>query len=152
MASEYHFKVETYMKEIRLDAGIHYDFELLGITSSLKDYRLAWHMNDVLQMHLSKVDDHVIEYSEFQKIEVSCFRYEGGESVIRLLSNKVYREADQKQAYLIPEHKHFDFFLLLEGQPIDVTNFTNKLKQINGLEFITKIDVKKLRSKENLIL
>lgn len=139
------------MKEIKLKANVSYDFDLFGITSSHKDYKLAWHINNVLKISLNKVDDHVVEFVEVKKMVVSCFEYEGQGIVTKLLSNKVYKEDGQHQDYLIPEHKHFDFFILREGQDMEVTNLTNKLKQINGLEFITKIDVMKLRSRENLI-
>jgi len=140
------------MKEIKLKSNISYDFSLLGITSSLQDYKMAWLINNSLKIHLSKCSDHIVEYDEIKKIEVSCFQYNNHGTLIKCLRNKVYKENGQPQEYLVPEHKHFDFFLLLEGQDIDVTNLTNKLKQINGLEFITTIDIMKMKSRENFIL
>ena len=140
------------MKEIKLKTNITYEFDLLGITSSFKDYKLAWLINNCLKFNLIKGLDHVVEYTDVKKIEVSCFQYNNHGTLIKFLSNKVYKENGQQQEYLVPEHKHFDFFLLIEGQDTDVTNLTNKLKQITGLEFITQLDIMKLRSKENFIL
>lgn len=140
------------MKEIRLKADINYDFDLFGITSSIKDYKLAWLINSQLHVNLHKADDHIVEFNEANKLETGCFEFSDNGNRLKLLNNKVYKEKNKAQDYLIPELKHFDFFLLVEGQQLEVTNLTNKLKQINKLEFITKIDVMKLRSKENLIL
>ncbi|MDH5365720.1 MAG: IPExxxVDY family protein [Cyclobacteriaceae bacterium] len=139
------------MKEIKLKTNVSYDFDLFGITSSHKDYKLAWHINKSLNVSLNKVEDFVVDFKEVKKLVVSCFEYKEQGVIMKLLSNKAYKEDGQQQDFLIPEHKHFDFFLLREGQDIEVTNLTNKLKQIKGLEFITKMDIMKLRSRENLI-
>lgn len=139
------------MKEIKLKAEINYNFELFGIASSQKDYKLAWLINNESRLNLVKVNDHEVYLSEINTVHVSCFEYTQPGIVVRLLNNKVYKQPEKHQEYLIPELKQFDYFLLKEGEVIEVTNLTNKLKQITGLEFITKIDIMKLRSKENLI-
>ena len=140
------------MKEIKLKVEINYDFELFGITSSQKDYKLIWLINDKLKLKLVKTKDHEVYFSEVKKVEVSCFEYNEQGGSIRLLNNKVYKQHEQPQDFLVPELKQFDYFLLTEGEVMEVTNLTNKLKQITGLEFITKIDIMKLKSKENLII
>ncbi|MDH5476118.1 MAG: IPExxxVDY family protein [Cyclobacteriaceae bacterium] len=139
------------MKEIKLKANVSYDFDLFGITSLHKDYKLAWLINKALHINLVKVKDSKVTFDEVKRLEACCFEYVSHGVVIKLLSNKVYKEEGHQQNFLIPEHKHFDFFLLREGQDDEVTNLTNKLKQINGLEFITKMDIMKLKSRENFI-
>ena len=139
------------MKEIKFKVEINYDFELFGIISSLKDYKLAWQINHELKLTFVKVEDHEAYHTKTNRVEVSSFEHLAQGTVMHLLSNKVYKQYDEQQEYLVPELKQFDYFLRKEGEVNDVTNFTNKLKQINGIEFITNIDLMKLKSKENFI-
>jgi hypothetical protein len=56
-------------------------------------------------------------------------------------------------AYLIPELKNLDYFLLVqdETEQLDLSNFMEKLSQNSLVQSIVRIDISKLKSKENLL-
>jgi len=54
---------------------------------------------------------------------------------------------------LIPELKNLDYFLLVqdETEEMDLINFVKKLSQNPLVQSIVRIDISKLKSKENLL-
>ena len=71
---------------------------------------------------------------------------------IQLLKNKAINST-QQLAYLIPELKNLDYFLLVqdETEELDLINFAKKLSQNPLVQSIVRIDISKLKSKENLL-
>ena len=45
------------MKKSRLAAVYEFDFELIGIVSMVKEYKLAWNLNQLNLFHLVKAED-----------------------------------------------------------------------------------------------
>ncbi|MEY3647393.1 MAG: hypothetical protein RLZ13_275, partial [Bacteroidota bacterium] len=66
--------------------------------------------------------------------------------------NKALNSA-QQLAYLVPELKNLDYFLLVqdETEQMDLSNFMEKLSQNPLVQSIVRIDISKLKSKENLL-
>ena len=56
------------MKKNRLASDYPFDFELIGIVSSVKEYKLAWHLNQLPEFHLIKAEDVKIEFSDKLKV------------------------------------------------------------------------------------
>jgi len=54
---------------------------------------------------------------------------------------------------LIPELKNLDYFLLVqdETEQLDLSNFMEKLSKNSLVQSIVRIDISKLKSKENLL-
>jgi hypothetical protein len=71
---------------------------------------------------------------------------------IQLLKNKAINST-QQAAYLIPELKNLDYFLLVqdETEELDLINFVKKLSRNPLVQSIVRIDITKLKSKENLL-
>jgi hypothetical protein len=71
---------------------------------------------------------------------------------IQLLKNKALNSA-QQLAYLVPELKNLDYFLLVqdETEQLDLSNFMEKLSRNPLVQSIVRIDISKLKSKENLL-
>ncbi|MFT6054611.1 MAG: hypothetical protein ACJASP_001505, partial [Roseivirga sp.] len=59
----------------------------------------------------------------------------------------------QFNAYLIPELKNFDYFLMLENEShgFDLKSFILNIKQIPSVQFAIIVDTATLKSKDNLI-
>ncbi len=83
--------------------------EVAGIVSSLRDYRLAWLFNRHLDWNLGRTEDltpNAPEGGGFARFTGEC---PVDKSSFCLISNRF------SGAYLLPEQKSFDYFLLVQG-------------------------------------
>jgi len=141
------------MKSARLVVDFDYDFTLLGIISSAKEYKLAWHINQVLKTHLVKTEDINLQFQNDCNILVSCYLYSTEYSDIRLVKNKSIEFTNIAKPYLVPELKDYDFFIhiLNEGTVLETEEVLEVLQSCSSIQYIRKIDVGELKSKDNLI-
>ncbi len=141
------------MAKNRLIVDYQYDFEIYGIISPAKEYRLAWLLNNHLKIHLVKNEDIVHNFVNREDLRISNYIYETENMTFRLLKNKSENKTDDKLDFLIPELHKFDFFImkngLLDGKAD--SGFLSAIKQIPGIHYITGFDIEKIKSKENLI-
>lgn len=121
--------------------------------SPVKDYKLIWSINHQLNVKLVKNTDLILEYLNQQKLVISNFLFETENSSLRILKNKAEDGDELKKSYLLPELKNFDYFLMLEGSgdTFNISELEGKLKNLEIIQYLTKIDVSKLKSKENLV-
>lgn len=140
------------MKKIKLVVEHQFDFELLGIVAPLKDYKMAWVINQVLDLKLIKAQDLVLEFIEDPKIEISKYMEKMDHGFVQLLKNKSISKRTNA-AYLIPELKIMDYFLLLQDQTfeLDINVYIERLSESPHIQNVVKLDVSKIKSKENLL-
>lgn len=140
------------MKKAKLQIEPAFDFDLLGIVSPIREYRMAWLVNQELDLNLVKVDDLELEFLNAEKLEIAQYFLSLPHGFIQLLKNKAINST-QQLAYLIPELKNLDYFLLVqdETEELDLINFVKKLSQNPLVQSIVRIDISKLKSKENLL-
>lgn len=139
------------MKVTRLDIGYEYDFDLFGVSSSLKDYKLAWLLNNSLRIDLQRSQDHVIDLSNGNKVIVPLYHFEAENNIVKLLRNKSLSDAPTME-YMVPELKHFDYFVMKEGLYMSEDGeFVAALRRVTGVEYAITIDIDTLKSKENFI-
>ena len=140
------------MKKAKLQIEPTFDFELLGIVSPIREYRMAWLVNQELELNLVKVDDLELEFLNSEKLEIAQYFLSLPHGFIQLLKNKALNSA-QQLAYLFPELKILDYFLLVqdETEQLDLSNFMEKLSRNPLVQSIVRIDISKLKSKENLL-
>jgi hypothetical protein len=140
------------MKKAKLLVEPTFDFELLGIVSPIRDYRMAWLVNKELELNLVKADDLELEFLSAEKLEISQYFLSLPHGFIQLLKNKALNSSEQL-AYLIPELKNLDYFLLVQDETdqLELSNFMEKLSQNPLVQSIVRIDISKLKSKENLL-
>jgi hypothetical protein len=140
------------MKKAKLQIEPAFDFELLGIVSPIREYRMAWLVNQELELNLVKADDLELEFLNAEKLEIAQYLLSLPHGFIQLLKNKAINST-QQAAYLIPELKNLDYFLLVqdETEELDLINFVKKLSRNPLVQSIVRIDISKLKSKENLL-
>ena len=140
------------MKKAKLQIEPAFDFELLGIVSPIREYRMAWLVNQELELNLVKADDLELEFLNAEKLEIAQYFLSLPHGFIQLLKNKALNSA-QQPAYLVPELKNLDYFLLVqdETEQLDLSNFMEKLSRNPLVQSIVRIDISKLKSKENLL-
>ena len=140
-------------KRNRLIIDYDYNFDLIGMISPVKDYKLIWSINHQLKVKLVKNTDLILEYLNQHKLVISNFLFKTENSSLRILKNKSEDGDELKKSYLLPELKNFDYFLILEGSgdTFNISELEGKLKKLELIQYLTKINVSKLKSKENLV-
>ncbi|SMD44187.1 hypothetical protein SAMN00777080_2805 [Aquiflexum balticum DSM 16537] len=140
------------MKKIKLFIEHHYDFELLGIVAPIKEYKMAWVVNYSLNSKLVKSDDFELELLNQPPLVISNFVEEKEYGFVQLLKNKSNSEGENS-LYLIPELRMMDYFLLVQDQTheIDLNEYIEKLSENSFVQNVVKLNISKLKSKDNLL-
>ena len=141
------------MKKRKLEAEFEYDFSLFGIISALKEYKLAWLLNNILEVQLDKANDIEIEFLKRQNLTISNYLFETENSSLKLLKNKSIDPFGDKPSYLLPELKRFDYFIIIQGFEDTFSNqvLKQKVSSISGIQFVQFFPLESLKSRENLI-
>lgn len=139
------------MKKTRLTADYSFSFELFGLTSVAREYKLAWSINQSMGINLTKQKDHIIHFIDESKLIISHFLYQSEYGYFRLLKN---RSCEGDLAFLVPEMKNFDYLVIFDDESgaISPNNVINRLSENPLVEFVARIDTDKLKSKDNLII
>jgi len=140
------------MRKTKLQVEHHYEFDLLGLMAPLKDYKMAWVINSSLGIRMVKAKDYELEFLNQPDLVISQFILEKEHGFIQLLKNRSFSDSGQT-LYLVPELKIMDYFLLLQDYTYQ-TNLNLLIEQLSGSKFVqnvVKLDVSKIKSKENLL-
>lgn len=138
------------MNKVTLKFELDFDFILIAITSSLKDYRLCYQINKALQVNFSRIQELSLSYPEGQ-MEQNFNRYayfpDNSEAEFFLLTNK------GTEGLLIPEMNKVDYFLMIRNfiDEEDLTHWMSHIKKIPEVLAAVEVEPKKLKSKENLL-
>lgn len=147
------------------------DYSLFAIHSNLEDYRIAFFLNEKLQLHLSKCEKELHILSKKGEANFSRFEYlqEEKDRNYNLIENKkdttiinaeskndLFAEANlplTKRFYLVPEFKKVDFFLKIDNKlnEAEILKIIHKIKTINGITAVYAVLSENIKSKNNLI-
>ena len=137
------------MKKTKLVVEYDFDFVLLGITTSLKAYKLAWELNQKLSIHLVKKESIVVGFKGMEKAFATHI-HQTPRRFIRLLTNKL-QDSDGKYL-LAPEYPHFDYLVVIQdAEQSFAENILNAVRQIPSVELAAFIPLETLKTKENFI-
>ena len=141
------------MAKTKLVINYEFDFDLFGLISTEKEYKIAWLINRQLNIHLVKDQDIKLEFLKSEEISISNYLYQTENAALRLLKNKSENKNDGRMAYLLPELSKFDFLLMKKGYLDGMfdKHFLEEIKHIKEIQYITKVKIDNLKSKENLI-
>ncbi|KJS06749.1 MAG: hypothetical protein VR77_03920 [Flavobacteriales bacterium BRH_c54] len=136
------------MSKLTFSLENEYDFELIGISCHSKDYRICWSLNNALKTNFKRIEDYEIQKKN-EIINFPFFEYIDEDNNIEyfVIANK------SSEGYLVSEKQSIDYFLVLKGSVTDklVENLTKKVKEIDVVIIAHRIDVKELKSKQNLL-
>ena len=147
------------------------DYYLIAIHTSLEDYRLAFFINQKLQINLSKSKNEIQINIKEGETKFSRYYYHNIEKAIswNLIQNKgevVQQKKDNGQnlfsnltlevatkVYLLPEFKKLDYFLKIENldETMNGTKIQTALNAIDNISAIYTVETNKIKSKNNLI-
>lgn len=141
------------MPVTKLVVTYDYDFDLYGIISGAKEYKLAWQVNKEMKISLAKEQDLDFEFLNDGMMYVSNFKYTASYDTVRLLKNRAVEARNVQKPFLIPELKDFDYLLQVNRQTDAFVPdlLLEKLRKATTIQFINPVDPYKLQSKDNLI-
>lgn len=141
------------MKNSKLIVDYEYNFDLLGLTSDAKGYKIAWLINKILGIRLIKEKDLEIEFLGNQNMVISNYLFKTEHSIFRLIRNKSVERGGESSLFLLPELKRFDYLIIIEGfeDTFNIFEVIQMLKSLNEIQYLQKVVVSDLKSKENLI-
>jgi hypothetical protein len=128
---------------------IDLDFVLVAITTSLRDYRLCYHINKRLNFNFTKSADlEIIQAGMPVYFSLYQYHWEASETDFHFIANK------GSDGYLIPEMRKADYFIMIRNYIADdeVDKLMADLNKIQEIVAAVKIDPKKIKSRENLLL
>ena len=132
-------------KKLSFDFDYTEDFQLLGIVTQFKDYRLAFFLNNELGLDLKKYED--LKLSE-KGGKYSWYRYidpENDTSVF-LLANY------NKKGKLVP-NQNMDFFLLIKNM-IDIRQVQEmiiKIRKISEVLAVYQLELNKIKNAQLIL-
>lgn len=140
-------------KKAKLTVDYTPDFDLIGIVCSMKEYKLAWNLNELGIFHLVKGEDVKIEFADKKIMRISALVEESEFTTVHLLRNKLLSSGITSSKYLLPEVQQFDYILKIRSTLED--NFTSKaltrIKECTAVDYAVLLDVNRMKAKENLI-
>jgi hypothetical protein len=126
-----------------------FDFILIGIACQHKDYRLCHELNSSFGLVLKREKDYeIFNGRRMESLSFSFYSYNNqDDDSYFIMTNK------GKQGLLIPEQKQIDYFLMIREnvKRINQSELISRMKQINIVLGIFKMDPKNLKSRENLL-
>ncbi len=159
------------MAKHTLEIEFDYDFVLIGISSHEKDYRICWTLNNALNLQLAKQESLEIKGKKqttpsffsfflFEKqdefIDYAVIANLSESKTVEQTTNTLFGSLDENESdneYLIPEQKQMNYFFVIRGEieNEEVNEIIQQIKEIENVQTAVRIDVKSLRSKQNLI-
>lgn len=138
------------MKKNKLVIDYVYDFELMGVSTAAKGYKLAWELNQRLGIHLVKQQDLVVGFKKQEEKSFSFYAHQTPLNRLKLFRNK----SDDPEAgkyFLVPEFPHFDFIILAAMEDYTLLQLVDLVRTIPSVQLATPIALDGLKSKSNFI-
>ncbi|MBC5993286.1 IPExxxVDY family protein [Pontibacter cellulosilyticus] len=141
------------MKTLRLDIDYEYDFDLYGVVSPVKDYKLAWALNNIFDLRLSRQNDLCYDLFGKDRLIISNYQYITDHSMVRLFRNRALVATTLKKPFLLPDIKEYDYVIQISGamQQLYPQEFINSILKTQLVQYVKKFDPLTLKFKENLL-
>lgn len=126
-----------------------YSFNLLGINTSLRGYRVAWNLNKALHINLSRNDVVEALTSSGEKAQFNLYtcHCESDGALFSLIENR------SGSNLFLPELPRADFLLRIDDTPtLDWEAIVSDVRAVQGISAVFPIEVAHLKSKQNLLL
>ena len=127
------------------------DSKLLGIVTTVKDYRFCWILNNILDINFRINHDFEIKLQRKQRqYFFSIYEYNEPNST---LCHYLYNNLHDGE-YLLPEFKNLDFLWLMKNDTVTeeyLGQIKTMLLNIPEVQLITELTNEKIKNKEYLI-
>lgn len=134
------------MSKLVLEWEAEIDFELIGVSSFLPNYRFIWTLNKLLKTNFARQRKD-IDLPKDKSFSWYTYLNEEDHLEMTVICNRC------TQGYFIPELKQMDYFILTYGVFQDLSNqdLAKKINQINQVNTALSIDANQLKSKDNFM-
>lgn len=136
------------MVKLTLEFEENIDFQLIGISSHVKDYRISWEINERLKLDLAK-DKSLSLFLKEEEQRFPFYSFVDQEELIEyyLIGNR------SDYGILIPEENNSDYFMLVKGHITaqEIKALAIKISKLKPVLTAYVIEAEKLKSKANLI-
>lgn len=154
--------------KLQLEDFDQIDYDLIAIHTTLEDYRLAFKINQQLEILLSKNSDEIPIEVNKQNTSFSRFTFEDEDKMMTwdLIQNKQEIELPVQtknatlfqdkmvatQVNLVTELKKVDYLLKIEHEnQIKIKDIISKINKIEAISTVYEVDANEIKSKNNLI-
>ena len=130
------------------------EFLLYGIISDVKEYKLAWQLNKLMGVNFIMQEELELDFKRDKKLFISFYLSKHEFYKVKLIKNKAEDSEGIKSAFILPEHKNFDYLLLVEGEDFNSFEEEKKLekaKEASFVQYISEINIENLKSLDNLM-
>ncbi len=139
------------LRRHKLEYKENFDFLLFGLSSHENDYRLVWKINQDFSLKLERGENHkLISKKTGQEIEFALYSYDDEDTfyLYYLIANR------SDQGILLEELKNIDYLILIQGECTEAfaNSFRNRLKKVENVQGVFKIDPASLKNRENLVI
>lgn len=127
---------------------------LFGIVSNVKEYRLAWQINEFLNIDLELQEEKVLGFKGDKSLTILFYQSVEEYHKVKLIKNLAVENVDIKSPYLLPEIKNFDYLLMFEGEGLEESEVLLEievLKSASFIQYINNVELDKLKSVDNLM-
>lgn len=138
------------MKEKRITAEFKFDFRLIGIATTLKEYRFCFFLNELLGCDFVKLKDQNVESKD--RSSTQTFSVFKGTSANRKSTFFVFSNKNSGQ-FLLPELNEFDFLLMIRGEMEDeeLLNLNEGVSRLNQVLLCSVIPPKKIKNLNRIV-
>ncbi len=139
------------MAKKTLEFEFEVNFRLIGIATSMQDYKFCHYVNSVLNLELKRIEDRVIH--DFKANSYYYFnQYYAKNELDKLEFYLIKNKAHSKR--LLEELNIMDFLLLIAGEPFDdyITSILRKVRSLSNVNAVKEIEAKTIKQIENLII
>lgn len=138
------------IRKNKLEIEYSFNFELVGIRTSLKGYKLAWHLNRLLNVKLAKRKDLEVHLKK-GIASYDHYAFVTPLNALHLFRNKPV-DSESGPAALVPEFPHFDFILMTQSEEkLSGNRLQEYLRHVPSVELTALIPLSTLKSKETFI-
>lgn len=134
-------------KKLNISNDEYLDFDLVGISSREKEFRMAWLLNREFewQLELSEPID-LMNGNQKSSHDMYVYTSEVNHFVIRLLTNR------SVNGVLLPEFAHMEFLLKIQGaEPGQIQEWIKRIRGINDVLGAFALSNESIRNIEHLI-
>ena len=131
------------------------NYDLFGIVSNIKEYKLAWILNKIFFIDLVKIDDLIIKKHNRKVFQISNYFYQSDEFTIRLLKNKLIYKIDlNNEKFLIQKLSKFDYLFQIynSSTSFNRNEIINKLNSESSIQFANFVNINLIKEKDLLLL
>jgi len=135
----------------RFDFTYEIDFQLIGIVSAVQEYKMAFHLNQLLKLNFKRIEDWEVllpKKKELQYFKQYYYKDELVKQAFYLIKNKT------AGLYCLPEFAILDYLFIWLGeiQEEEMQYFHQKINTLNIVSSTIKINTKDIMNIENILI